>query len=74
MDSKSAPLIQGGTSEAAGPEEAAAIMPVKDPHTRTRPLTLASGHGRYITVTREWLVSVGGMAVTCQSLSLKGDP
>jgi hypothetical protein len=24
------------------------IMPVKDSHTRIKPLTLASGHGRYI--------------------------
>jgi hypothetical protein len=35
-------------------------MPVKDPHTRIKPLTLASGHGRYITVTPEQtLVPVG---------------
>jgi hypothetical protein len=35
-------------------------MPVKDPHTRIKPLTLASGHGRYITVTPERTpVSVG---------------
>ena len=38
------------------------IIPVKDSHTRIRPLALASGHGRYryITVTPEWApVSVG---------------
>jgi hypothetical protein len=36
------------------------IMPVKDPHTRIKPLALASGHGRYITVTPErTLLSVG---------------
>jgi hypothetical protein len=39
------------------------IMPVKDSHTRIKPLPLASGHGghgRYITVTTERkLVSVG---------------
>jgi hypothetical protein len=29
------------------------IIPVKDPHTRIKPLALASGHGRYITVTPE---------------------
>jgi hypothetical protein len=29
------------------------IMPVKDSHTRTELLALASGHGRYITVTPE---------------------
>ena len=35
-------------------------MPVKDSHTRIKPLALASGHGRYITVTTErTLVSVG---------------
>jgi hypothetical protein len=33
---------------------------VKGPHTRIKPLALASGHGRYITVTTErTLVSVG---------------
>ena len=36
------------------------IIPVKDSHTRIKPLALASGHGRYITVTPErTLVSVG---------------
>jgi hypothetical protein len=35
-------------------------IPVKDSHTRIKPLALASGHGRYITVTPErTLVSVG---------------
>jgi hypothetical protein len=29
------------------------IIPVKDPYTRIKPFTLASGHGRYITVTSE---------------------
>jgi hypothetical protein len=29
------------------------IIPVKDPHTRTKPLTLANGRGRYIAVTPE---------------------
>jgi hypothetical protein len=27
------------------------IIPAKDFHTRIQPLALASGHGRYITVT-----------------------
>jgi hypothetical protein len=37
------------------------IIPVKDSHTRIKPLALASGHGRYIAVTPERaLVSVGG--------------
>jgi hypothetical protein len=27
-------------------------MPVKDSHTRIKPLALVSGHGRYITVTK----------------------
>jgi hypothetical protein len=36
------------------------IIPVKDSRTRIKPLALASGHGRYITVTPErTLVSVG---------------
>jgi hypothetical protein len=35
-------------------------MPVKDYHTRIKPLALASGHGRYVTATPERaLVSVG---------------
>jgi hypothetical protein len=29
------------------------IIPVKDFHTRIKPLALASGHGRYTTVTPE---------------------
>jgi hypothetical protein len=28
-------------------------MPVKDSHTRIKPMALASGHGLYITVTPE---------------------
>ena len=42
------PLPVPGT---AGPEEAnwrTEILPVKDSHTRIKPLPLASGHGRYI--------------------------
>jgi hypothetical protein len=36
------------------------IIPVKDSHTRINPLALASGHGRYITVTPERkILSVG---------------
>jgi hypothetical protein len=36
------------------------ITPVKDSHTRIKPLALTSDHGRYITVTPEQaLVSVG---------------
>jgi hypothetical protein len=36
------------------------LTPVKDPHTRIKPLALASGHGRYIIVTPERaLVSFG---------------
>jgi hypothetical protein len=35
-------------------------MPIKDSHTRIKPLALASDHGRYITVTPEQtLFSVG---------------
>ena len=39
-----------------GSEEAnwdRALMPVKDSHTRIKPLALASGHGRDIAVTPE---------------------
>jgi hypothetical protein len=36
------------------------IIPVKDSHTRIKPLALASGHGRYINVTPELtILSVG---------------
>jgi hypothetical protein len=36
------------------------MTPVKDSHTRIKPLALASGHGRYTTVAPERnLVSVG---------------
>jgi hypothetical protein len=36
------------------------IIPVKDSQTRIKPLALASGHGRYITVTPErTILSVG---------------
>jgi hypothetical protein len=36
------------------------MIPVKDSHTRIKPFALASGYGRYITVTPERaLVSVG---------------
>jgi hypothetical protein len=36
------------------------IIPVKDSHTRIKPLALANGHGRHITATPELaLVSVG---------------
>jgi hypothetical protein len=36
------------------------ITPVKDSHTRIKPLASACGHGRYMTVTTErTLVSVG---------------
>ena len=36
------------------------MMPVKDPHTGTQPLALASGHGRHTTATPDQaLVSVG---------------
>jgi hypothetical protein len=43
------------------------IIPVKDSHTRIKPLALASGHGRYMLhnrYTRTGTFSVGGMAVT----------
>jgi hypothetical protein len=36
------------------------MIAVKDSHTRIKPLALASGHGRYTTVTPErTIVSVG---------------
>jgi hypothetical protein len=38
---------------ALSPNGALRARPVKDSHTRIKPLALASGHGRYITVTPE---------------------
>jgi hypothetical protein len=29
------------------------VIPVKDPHTRIKPLALTNGYGRYITATPE---------------------
>jgi hypothetical protein len=40
-------IIPGGTWDLRRRTE---ITPVKDFHTRIKPLALASGHGRYITV------------------------
>jgi hypothetical protein len=36
------------------------IMPVKEPHTRIKPLASAGGHGRYMTVTPERTLSPAG--------------
>ena len=50
--------VEPGTTQ--DPRRRTEIIPVKDPHTRIKPLALASGHGRYINVTPErTLVSVG---------------
>ena len=54
-------------------------MPVKHSHTRIKPLALANGHGRYITVTPERaLVSVGEwplhIAVKVWTVSLPKPP
>jgi hypothetical protein len=47
------------------------IIPVKDSHTRIKPLALASGHGRYITVTPErTLVSVGELPLHIAVINL----
>jgi hypothetical protein len=47
------------------------IMPVKDSHTRIKPLALASGHGRYITVTPERTrVSVGEWPLHIAAINL----
>ena len=49
-----------GPSTAKFPGSGTEIIPVKDSHTRIKPLALASVHGRYITATPERaLVSVG---------------
>jgi hypothetical protein len=48
------------------------IIPVKDPHPRIKPLALASGHGRYITVTPErTLVSVGEWSLHIAVINLE---
>jgi hypothetical protein len=47
------------------------MMPVKDSHTRIKPLALANGHGRYMTVTPERaLVSVGEWPLHISGLDL----
>jgi hypothetical protein len=47
------------------------IIPVKDSHTRIIPLALASGHGRYITVTPErTLASVGEWPLQIAGINL----
>jgi hypothetical protein len=44
--------------------EEAEIIPGKGPDTRIKPLALANGHGRYMTVTPErTLTSVGGCSL-----------
>jgi hypothetical protein len=54
------PLFKGEPGETQDLGGRTEIIPVKDSHTRIGPLALASGHGRYITVTPEQtLVSVG---------------
>ena len=55
------------------------IIPDKHSHTRIKPLALASGHGRYITVTpKRALVSVGEwplhLAVKFLTVSLPKPP
>ena len=56
----SVPLIRVVPPDAADLRRRIEITPAKDPHTRIKPLALASGHGRYITVIPEReLVSVG---------------
>jgi hypothetical protein len=51
-------VFQGGPPGHVGSEEAN-WDPVKDSHTRIGPLALASGHGRYITVTPERALLLG---------------
>ena len=65
-------LIQVGPWGAKFPGSGTEISPVKNPHThiRTKPLALASGQGRYVTVIntpKRVLVSCvrWGMAVIC---------
>jgi hypothetical protein len=53
------PSFKGGLRGPWDLRRRTGIIPVKDSHTRIKPLALASGHGRYITVTPERiLVSV----------------
>jgi hypothetical protein len=54
------PCYKGEPGDAKDVRRRTEIISVKDSHTRIKPLALASGHGRYITVTPErTLVSVG---------------
>ena len=68
-----------GHREAITHSDRTEIIPGKHSHTRIKPLALASGHGRYITVTPERaLVSVGEwplhIAVTFLTVSLPKPP
>jgi hypothetical protein len=40
-----------------GPGSGTEIMPVKDSHTRLKPLTLAGGHGRFMLHARTVIVT-----------------
>jgi hypothetical protein len=66
--------IQGRTGNNGGSEDLrrrTEIIPVKDSHTRTKLLLLASGHGRYIAVTPERaLVSVGEWPLNIAAINL----
>jgi hypothetical protein len=54
------PCFKGGLRGPWDLRRRTEIMPVKDSHTRIKPLALASGHGRCMAVTPErTLVSVG---------------
>jgi hypothetical protein len=46
----SAAVIQGGALSPWDLRRGTGVIPVKDLHTRIKPLALASGHGLYITV------------------------
>jgi hypothetical protein len=49
----SVPFFQGDPRDTQDLRTRTALIPVKDSHTRIWPLALATGHGRYITVTPE---------------------
>ena len=65
------PSFKGGLRGPQDLRRRTEIIPVKDSHTRIKPLALASGHGRYITVTPEQtLVSVRELPLHMAVISL----
>jgi hypothetical protein len=60
VEAYQSPSFKGGLRATWDLRRRTEITPVKDSHTRIKPLALVSGHGRYIIVTPErTILSVG---------------